>query len=180
MNRKKKRKQLEARFFGALFYIDVPKKFDEVPQHLHQVKMRLWDNVIDEYLELLAAHVKSIDMLDLDETDITNDGIAYLTQMDFIKELRLKGINEIDNDCISHLNKIKELELLHVRGTSITLDGLLKLDNQAGLKHLLFSTDLEKPDETKMLQLRELMPDCRFTIDGKDYNFGDEESYMYL
>ena len=72
--------------------------------------MRLWDIVIDEYLELLATNVKSIDMLDLDETDITNDGIAFLTQMDFIKELRLKGISEIDNDCISHLNKIKKME----------------------------------------------------------------------
>ena len=142
--------------------------------------MRLWDTVIDEYLELLAIHVKSIDMLDLDETDITNDGIAYLTQMDFIKELRLKGINEIDNDCISHLNTIKELELLHVRGTSITLDGLLKLNNQPALKHLLFSTDFEKPDETKMLQLRALMPTCTFTIDGKDYDFGENESTFYF
>ena len=177
MNKKKKQKQLEKTFWSTLFGVDIPAHLNEVPAHLHQVRMRLWDKVIDEYLELMVTQVRSINMLDLDETDITNDGIAHLTKMDFIKELRLKGIREIDNDCIIHLNNIKGLELLHLRGTSITLDGILKLDKQPGLKTLLFAHDENEPEKEKMLQLRELMPDCEFIINGKTYYFENPAMY---
>lgn len=176
MNKKKKRKQFEDSFWAALFAIDVPAHLTELPPHLEHVRMRLWDNVVDEHLELLVSGVRSINMLDLDETDITKEGIEHLTKMDFIKELRLKGIRAIDNDCIVHLNKLKGLELLHVKGTSISIDGLLKLDGQPGLKELFFSAD-DGPDKEKMLQLKKLMPECSFTIDGKTYYFEEPAAY---
>lgn len=177
MNRKKKQKQLEDRFWATFFAIDVPAQFNEVPPHLHHVRMRLWDNVIDEYLELMVTQVRSIDMLDLDETDITNKGVEHLTKMDFIKELRLKGIREINNDCIVHLNKINGLELLHVKGTSVTIEGILKLDSKPELKELFFSAKDDEITKEKMLELKKLMPDCSFTIDGKSYYFDEPEEY---
>jgi len=177
LNKKKKRKQLEDRFWATFFSIDVPAQFNELPSHLHHVRMRLWDKVIDEYLELMVTQVKSINMLDLDETDITNNGIAHLAKMDFIKELRLKGIREIDDDCIVHLNKIKGLELLHVKGTSVTIDGILKLDSKPELKELFFSAKECEITKEKMLQLKKLMPGCSFTIDGKTYYFDEPAAY---
>lgn len=173
MNKKKKLKQLEKTFWATLFGVDVPAHLNEVPDHLNHVRMRLWDKVIDEYLELMVTQVKSINMLDLDATDITNDGIEHLTKMDFIKELRLKGIREIDNDCIVHLNKIKGLELLYLRGTSVTIDGILNLDCKPHLKELFFSAKDDEINKEKMLQLKKLMPICNFIIDGKEYYFDD-------
>lgn len=177
MNKKKKQKQLEKTFWATLFAIDVPAHLNEVPAHLHQVRMRLWDKVIDEYLELMVTQVRSINMLDLDETDISNDGMEHLTKMDFIKELRLKGIREIDNDCIVHLNKIKGLELLYLKGTSVTIDGILKLDSKPQLKELFFSAKNDEVNKEKMLQLKELMPACSFIIDGKQYYFDEPKLY---
>lgn len=170
MNKKKKQKQLEQSFWATLFAVDIPAQYDEVPPHLDHVRMRLWDKVIDEYLELMVTQVRSINMLDLDETDITNEGIEHLAKLDFIKELRLKGIRNINDDCIVHLNKIKGLELLHVRGTSITLDGALKLDALKELKQLFISDKNEESDPEKIKQLRELMPDCEFVVNGQTFD----------
>lgn len=174
---RKKKKLFEDTFWATLFAIDVPAHLNELPSHLHHVRMRLWDKVIDEYLELMVTQVKSINMLDLDETDITNDGVAHLTQMNFIKELRLKGIREIDNHCIVHLNKIKGLELIHVKGTSVTIDGILKLDSKPGLKELFFSAKDGEITNEKMLELKKLMPGCSFTIDAKSYYFDEPSTY---
>ncbi|MGB4843262.1 MAG: hypothetical protein WBP16_02220, partial [Ferruginibacter sp.] len=109
--------------------------------------------------------------------DITNKGVEHLTKMDFIKELRLKGIREINNDCIVHLNKINGLELLHVKGTSVTIEGILKLDSKPELKELFFSAKDDEITKEKMLELKKLMPDCSFTIDGKSYYFDEPEEY---
>ncbi len=169
MNKKKKRKQFEAAFLDALFHIDVPAHLNELPAHLNQVRMRLWDNVTDEHLELLVCNLKSVNMLDLDETEITIEGIAHLTLMENITELRLKGIRQLDNSCVVHLNKIKGLELLHIRGTSINLDGALQLDNHSKLKRLLISDDEDEPAQERIEQLRNLMPDCEINVNKHTY-----------
>lgn len=177
MRKKKKEKQFRESFWAALFSTGKPVNLDEQPTHLEHVRMRLWDRVEDVHLELMVTHIRSINMLDLDETDLTNEGIEHLTRLDLLKELRLKGIRQLDNDCIVHLNKLKGLELLHLRGTSITLDGILKLNNLQGLKELFFSDDEDKPAKEKMLQLREVLPGCEFIINGKSYSFEDEQDY---
>lgn len=169
MSKKKKRKQFEKVFWDALFHIDVPAHLNELPSHLNHVRMRLWDRVTDEHLEMLASHVKSINMLDLDETDITIDGIAHLIQMENITELRLKGIRELDNRCVEYLNKIKGLELLHIRGTSINLDGALQLVSHSKLKRLLISDDEDEPAQERIERLRNLMPDCEINVNRHTY-----------
>ncbi len=58
----------------------------------------------------MVSKIKLIDQLDLDEKDITNEAITFLTQLQFIKELWLKGIRELDNNYSGDLNKIKGME----------------------------------------------------------------------
>lgn len=117
-------------------------------------------------------------MLDLDETDITNEGIQHLAKLDFIRELRLKGIRALDNECIDHLNKINGLELLHLGGTSIDVEGVLKLKPSVSLKTLLISVD-EEPQKEKMLQLRNAFPACEFILNHKVYTFDDEDKHAW-
>ncbi len=108
-------------------------------------------------------------MLDLNETEITNESIKLITQLEYVKELRAKGIDGLTDDCAEDLNKINGLELLHVKGTNITIDGLLKLKDQLQLKTILFSAaDIESIRE-KMLKLKQMHPHCEFIIDGKTY-----------
>ncbi len=77
-------------------------------------------------------------MLDRDETDIAEEGFLYLIKLDFIRELHLKGIRQLVNNCNEHLNKIKGPELLHLRGTSINLDGALQLGNTFELNKIAY------------------------------------------
>ncbi len=175
MRKKKKGKLAETSFWNTFYSINVPKHLDEIPEHITRANFRIWDKVTDEDIKRMVSKIKSIDQLDLDETDITNEAITSLTQLQFIKELRLKGIRKLDNDCIGDLNKLKGLELLHLGSTSITLEGLLNLRPSATLKTILFSDPENKPDAEKMLVLRKLFPNCEFIINHKSYDFGEEE-----
>lgn len=141
----------------------------DMAAYWHHFDLRpIWD-LDDDGLEVALTHVKGIDMLDLNETEITNKGIQILTELEYIKELRLKGVHNIDDGCINDLNKITSLEFLHVRYTGITIDGVLKLDKLINLKKIIF-TD-ENVDANKMLQLKEMHPNCEFLVNSKPYEF---------
>ena len=130
--------------------------------------LRPIDDLNDEGLAYLLTPVKGVNMLNLNETEITNKSIKLLTRLEYVKELSVKGC-DVDNDCITDLNKIPGLELLHVKNTSITPDGLLQLTNLTNLKKLLFSTDGVEADKEKIMQLQAMLPGCNFIIDGKPY-----------
>ncbi len=178
MRKKKKEKLKHLQFWSTFSYINLKDHTAEIPSHMRRVNFRIWDHVEDEYILMMMEKVRSIDMLDLDETHITIDSIKALTNLQFIKELRLKGINNIDDASIPYINNIKGLELLHVGGTAINLQGLKKLDNLPGLKTLLFSYDdtQEELDEGMKI-LRGLMPVCEFLVNHKSYDFKDEPDY---
>jgi len=175
--RKKKLQQLkEQQFWSTFFYFNVPKHLTEIPAHIDRVNFRIWDHVEDDHLLLMLSKVKSINMLDLDETDITNEGIKYLTKLEQLKELRLKGIQQIDDDCMEQLNQIKDLELLHLGGTSVTLDGLSKLSDLQKLKVLLLSVPEAEEIKEKMLLLNAMLPHCEFILNYKSYEFDEENN----
>ena len=122
----------------------------------------------------MMSRIKSIKYLDLDEADITNKGINHLTQLDHIKELRLKGITAIDDGCMESLSKLKGLELLHLGGTSVTLNGLIQLGSLQNLKVLLLSLTATEEIRIKMLELKKLLPGCEFIFNYKSYLFDPE------
>jgi hypothetical protein len=64
------------------------------------------------------------------------------------------------------LNDVKELEFLHVKGTRITIDGLLQLTNLPNLNTLLFSDDHPEAIREKIDRLQLLLPACTLVIDG--------------
>ena len=88
---------------------------DMEPYHYH-LDLRRIDDLDDEGFAYLLANVKGVDMLDLNETEITNKSITLLTRLEYVKELRAKGCR-IDNGCINDLNKIISLEFLHVKNS---------------------------------------------------------------
>lgn len=133
--------------------------------------LRPLDDLNDDGLAYLLTNVKGINMLDLNETEITNASIALLTKLEYVVELRLKGCTDLDNECIADLNKITTLQLLHIKGTSITIDGILQLTNLINLKKLLFSADDVEAIKDKLLLLRNVLPNCEFVVDDIPYLF---------
>jgi hypothetical protein len=137
----------------------------------HHFDVRQIPDLDDEGLAYLLTHVKGINMLDLNETEITNTSIALLTKLEYVNELRLKGCTDIDNNCIADLNKITSLQFLHVKNTGITIDGILQLSALTKLTTILFSNDDDKDIKDKMLLLKDMLPGCSFVINSIPYIF---------
>ncbi|MGQ2982217.1 hypothetical protein [Flavobacterium sp.] len=165
MRRKKIERIKEEKFWENFFYFNVPEGIDELPRHLDHVRFRLY-GVDDEGIAMMVPELDSITMLDLDETDITNDGIMHLTKLHFIKEMRLKGCDRIDDACIPFINKIKGLELLHLCSTPITTDGILRLF-LPGLKQLFISAEYDEDTKVKLQRLCKAFPDCEVVVNHK-------------
>ena len=125
----------------------------------------------DEGLTYFLTRINGINMLDLNETEITNDSITFLSNLEYVNELRLKGCLEIDDDCISHLNKMTSLQFLHIKDTGITIDGILQLNALKNLRELLFSVEDIETVKDDILLLKIMLPNCNFTINSVPYIF---------
>ena len=91
-------------------------------------------NLNDFGLSLLTQ-CKHIDNLNLQETEITNQGISHLKNLPHLKYLRLKENDQLDNSCIPFLNDCQNLIDLQIHETSINQEGLREL-HIPGLKDL--------------------------------------------
>lgn len=139
----------------------------------HHFDLRPIEDLDDEGLAYALTCVKGIDMLDLNETAITNKSISLLTKLEYLKELRLKGVSGINDDCAEDLNKITSLEFLHLRFTNFTIDGVLKLNALTNLQKVIFSVDDVNAVKDKMLQLHAMLPGCEFIPNSIPYRFED-------
>lgn len=139
----------------------------ETSYHFNHVDFRE-SNVTDDQLHLLVTRVKSVNMFDLNGTDISCEGIKALAKLESLNELRLKECNNISNDCIPVLNEIVSLKLLYVKSTPITVDGLLGLTNLTNLRELFFSGTPVENMEAKIRSLEALLPECKLIMDGKE------------
>lgn len=125
----------------------------------------------DAGLAYYLRDVTCVNMLDLNETEITNEGIKELATLIYVNELRLKGCVEIDDECIPELNKLVSLKFLHLKDTSITIDGILQLKDLTNLTTILFSVDDTTVIKDKMLLLQIILPQCNFVVNGTPYLF---------
>jgi hypothetical protein len=142
-------------------------------EYWHHFDLRPIDDLNDEAFAFIITNigVKGITMLDLNETEITNESIKLLATLEYVKELRLKGCHWLDNGCVEYLDKINGLEFLHLNGTGVTIDGLLQLRSLTTLKTLLFPAGDPDTISQKMLQLRDLLPGCEFVVNSSPYDF---------
>jgi hypothetical protein len=147
---------------------------ESMSEYYHHLDLRPFDDFDDDAFAYIMEKVKGVNMLDLNETEITNESIKLLTQLEYVKELRTKECRHLDNDCIDDLNKLNNLVFLHVKATAITIDGLLRLNNLPNLKELMFSEEDVESIKEKMLQLKDNLPNCEFTVNSKPYSFTAE------
>lgn len=166
MRRKKAEKLKTATFWSNFIYFNKLSHLEEIPLHLSRVNFRI-HGVDDDGLLLMLDKVRSIDMLDLDESVITNEGVRHLTKLSSLKELRLKTCSELDEGCLPYLNQITSLKLLHLGSTAITVDGLFQLSSLKNLHTLLISSPTDDGIREKLIKLSALLPDCKFIVNHK-------------
>ena len=104
MGKKKRDRKYWKRRFGDL----TAESMQPYYQHLD---FRRITDLDDEGLEYLLTNVKGINMLDLNETEITNESIKLLTTLEYVTELRAKGMYGLTDACAEDLNKIKRSTL---------------------------------------------------------------------
>lgn len=170
MRKKKAAKLKEDEFWSNFFYFNIPGHINEVPARLERGNFRRYQ-VDDEEIGWMIEYVRSIYQLDLDETEITNAGIALLSTLDAVNELRLKNCPNIDAGCLADLQQIKGLELLHLGGTSIGVDDLIAAPLKfESLKTLLLNDD-ELNEEKLQLLYVSLPNGCELNINHQLYPF---------
>lgn len=90
--------------------------------------------------------------------------------LESITELRLKGCHSISNGCLGNLNKLTDLEWLHLQGTAIDLNCLHELNALKNLKILLLSsTDSLEIIVEKAAALQKIFPSSEIIVNGKSY-----------
>lgn len=97
-------------------------------------------DLLDKHLETIGQ-IYSLELLDLDSTEITNNGLKFLENLKQLKELRLKDNPQLTDDSITYISNIELLELIHIENTSITIDGLKTLLNRKKLKEVILDSD---------------------------------------
>jgi len=152
---------------------------DKPEPYPNHIDLRNIDDLDDEGFAYYMANIKGVSMLDLNETELTDESIHLLTKLEYVTELRAKDISGLTDACADDLNQIKGLEFLHVKNTEITIDGLLKLKDQRQLKTILFSATDVNAIKEKLLQLKAMHPACELVIDGKPYYFDNIEQLIY-
>ncbi len=152
---------------------------ETMEEYYHHLDLRSLDDLDDDVFAYIMPKVKGVNMLDLNETGITNESIKQLTKLEYVNELRLKGCTKIDNEAVPFINQLTQLTFLHLNGTGIDIDGLLGLTSLPLMKQLLFPSEALAPDAGKMRQLRKQLPVCEFVVNSKLYEFDDDEEEQW-
>jgi len=105
------------------------------------------------HLAWIVERIESIEILDLDNTFITAEGLLELLKLKELKELSLKGLSNIGNEAIANLAIIPSLSFLHLGGTSVTLEGLKGLKESEHLRELILSSTTWTDEQVEELEL---------------------------
>ncbi|SEW44460.1 hypothetical protein SAMN05216290_4086, partial [Roseivirga pacifica] len=116
----------------------------------------------DEHLEYISRRVKKVDRLEMNETYVTDTGLEALTKMERIKELQLKSLEGVTDAAIPVLSQIKGLELLHLGGTSVTVNGAKGLSAAANLNRLILSRG--NATDAEIEALKAALPNCDVAV----------------
>ncbi|MFB9240607.1 hypothetical protein IV454_25580 [Massilia antarctica] len=113
-----------------------------------------------------VCNVASIEDLNLQWTEISDQGLRCLAKLPRLASLRLKENDQLTNECVEHLTKLDNLVDLQIHGTSIDQQGLKQLGCMKNLKRLCIDSDNcgESIETVKALSLQ--IPDCAILVKG--------------
>lgn len=94
----------------------------------------------DDDLVALAKLTALVDLLlDNDESQFTQQGIAALAELQQLAHLRIRG-RGIDDACLAEITKLKQLRILNVPRGSFTDEGLVHLADLPDLEMFRFGS----------------------------------------
>lgn len=135
---------------------------EEVPNYIDFLSLSN-EEIDDQDLKWLSDRVKKIRRLDLKETDIGDQGIKYLSAINSIQQLNLKG-TYVTEKAIEDLLKMRDLEYLYFnQDHPLAPKEIIQFGTLKKLVNLFFS--LKEGYEVESIQvLHDLLPDCEIVI----------------
>jgi Leucine-rich repeat (LRR) protein len=106
--------------------------FDNICNEFGHDVLNVWHlrlnntRITDHTLNNISCYIPCLFNLEIDWTDISNEGIVYLTKCNNLHVLSLKGTS-ISDASIDNLAKMTHLTTLDISGTNISDEGFLKL-----------------------------------------------------
>ncbi len=135
-------------------------KLAEIPLEMKGI-VSIDSDLDDDYLFYLTSRVPIIKAFDLENTNITDEGIKLISKVKHVEKLELKDSRHITKDCLPYINNLQELVLLNLMKTSITLVDVFVLRDLQNLKELYLSSDETYEYQLeKGIQIKEILPAC--------------------
>lgn len=126
----------------------------------------------------LVCRVSTIDNLNLQDTQITDQGLQALVKLPALKSLRLKENPQLGNACMPFLASIKSLTELQLHETGIDAEGLNLLTGLKQLEDLCLDAENFGPYPTdcrdQLIALSARLPECRILVKGHGEALGGE------
>jgi hypothetical protein len=122
-------------------------------------------NLNDEGMAVLCE-LSVLENLNLQGTEITNDGLCGLKKLTQLKYLRLKENWQLTNSCILHLKQIRSLCDLQIQETGINQDGLDRLSGMTSLRNIVLSVYDRNFTYDRLLELSKKLPACTILAKG--------------
>lgn len=123
-------------------------------------------NLDDVGLEYVSK-VRTLEHLDLQDTKITNAGLAHLAQLPRLDWLRLKENSQLNNECVPHLQRLERLSNLQIHETSIDQKGLEQLADMQSLRDICIDVWRDNYTFEGLLALSVRMPNCTILAKGQ-------------
>ncbi len=113
------------------------------------------------------SHAATLENLDLQETKISNDGLAHLARLPRLHSLRLDGNRQLTNQCVPHLSRLTSLTDLQICETAIDQCGLANLGGSTNLRRICVDVRDDNYTFDNLLALSARMTECTILVAGR-------------
>ena len=121
-----------------------------------------------------VSSVSTLENLNLQDTKITDEGLAWLERLPRLKHLRLKENTQLTNACVPRLLRLSSLVDLGIHETSIDQHGLNELVSMKNLRNICIDVWNGNYSFDALLSLSTRMPACTILAKGQGEFFEGE------
>jgi hypothetical protein len=121
-----------------------------------------------------VSSVSTLENLDLQDTKITDEGLACLERLPRLQYLRLKENAQLTNACVPGLLRLSSLVDLQIHETSIDQHGLDELVAMKNLRNIIIDVWDGNYSFEALLALSTQMPACTILAKGRGEFFEGE------
>ncbi len=147
----------EKKFWQRHYRIE---KLADIPHEMKGI-VSIDSDLDDDFLFYVTSRVPIIRAFDLENTDITDEGVKLISIVKHVEKLELKDSRQITKDCLPYINNLRELKLLNLMKTCIKLNDVIVLKDLQNLKELYMSSEESyEYNLEKVIQLKEILPSC--------------------